>query len=948
MKCRYWGIFLSAILMAGNIYGQPWKQFADSAKSLRAQHEFDSSILYYTKAQQELMIDSVWTTSYALVLNDFGNLLFQMGRNAEAEKLYLESKSIREKVVGKSHPLYAFSCANLGNLYKETGSFKKSEEYQLTAIAIFEAVFGTEHPYYARACKNLGNLYLETGQYEKAEYFFIKSSTINEKVFGEQSAENSNALLDLGNLYYRLGQFEKAENIYLRSVNIDEKLFGKESLDYAYSSSNLGTLYQHTGQFQKAETYLVKAQAIIGAGMGNKNPDYAKSCGILAILYSQMGDYEKAEKLYGEAKEISLAVFGKDHPAYAIKCENLGTVYKVMGQYEKAEPQLLEALQIDKKTLGVEHPSYAGVCTKLAELYWCLKNTRAASDFFSESFNSQLVQVKKVFQFTNETEKELYLKEMQDYYRELLSFQFSTNAPANQGFTYTVSVASRNLILSSFQRLRYAIFHDPDTALRNRYDDWISKREQIAFWYGKSLDERGENIRILEDKVNALEKELASRSRLFKNQLEKKEPDWKDIQQSLKPTEAAIEFAEFPYYNGKRQTDSIYYIALILRKDMPEPTLVPLFEKRQLDSVLDDKTTSPGQHRLTFLYSRQNNRTAGGKSSLYDLIWQPMEGKLGGIRTIYFAAAGLLHKIAFAALAVSPTQVLSDQYRLVQLNSTAAIPENSMNSLVASDNIFLYGGVQYDEDSLTMKRRALKFSENDVATRSLPDDLLRGGVSDFYYLSQSGKEVDDIARLGKQRNYEVTLLKDMTATEESVKALSGKNTPAVLHFATHGFFFPDPKNRKKDEQADGAQVFQQSDNPLIRSGLALAGANNAWKGKPVAGIDDGILTAYEVSNMYLPNTKLVVLSACETGLGDIQGSEGVYGLQRAFKMAGVQNLVMSLWKVDDLATSNFMEEFYKNLFGQQTINDAFYNAQTTLKNKYRNDPYKWAAWILVR
>ena len=130
--------------------------------------------------------------------------------------------------------------------------------------------------------------------------------------------------------------------------------------------------------------------------------------------------------------------------------------------------------------------------------------------------------------------------------------------------------------------------------------------------------------------------------------------------------------------------------------------------------------------------------------------------------------------------------------------------------------------------------------------------------------------------------------------------------------------------------------------------MALSGANNAWKGKSIKGVEDGILTSYEVSNMYLPNTKLAVLSACETGLGDIQGSEGVYGLQRAFKLAGVENLIMSLWKVDDAATSEFMQEFYKNLFTKQTISTAFYNAQTIMKNKYRNDPYRWAAWVLIR
>jgi CHAT domain-containing protein len=235
-----------------------------------------------------------------------------------------------------------------------------------------------------------------------------------------------------------------------------------------------------------------------------------------------------------------------------------------------------------------------------------------------------------------------------------------------------------------------------------------------------------------------------------------------------------------------------------------------------------------------------------------------------------------------------------------------------------------------------------------MATRSLPKDLLRGAVGDFDYLSQTEKEITGIGSIARQQGYSVDVTDGVRASEESFKALSGKNSPAIIHLATHGFFFPDPKNSKKDEWRAGYTVFQQSENPLMRSGLALAGANNAWNGKPVEGVEDGILTAYEVSNMYLPNTQLVVLSACETGLGDIQGGEGVYGLQRAFKMAGVKNLVMSLWKVDDITSSEFMQEFYKNIFLKQSIQDAFAHAQTVLKNKYRNDPYKWAAWILVR
>jgi len=240
----------------------------------------------------------------------------------------------------------------------------------------------------------------------------------------------------------------------------------------------------------------------------------------------------------------------------------------------------------------------------------------------------------------------------------------------------------------------------------------------------------------------------------------------------------------------------------------------------------------------------------------------------------------------------------------------------------------------------------MAYHHNNEIKDFVSDDVTRGGS--WQYLPGTEKEVNTIDSLGQQKKYAVFSKSGNVATEESIKALSGNASPVVLHIATHGFFFPDPKTDTIKNKFASANVFRQSDNSLFRSGLLFAGANNAWTGKQIAGIDDGILTAYEVSNLYLPNTKLVVLSACETGLGDIEGNEGVYGLQRAFKIAGVENLIMSLWKVPDLETGEFMQLFYKNIFDKQSITDAFYNAQAIMKNKYRNEPFKWAAWILVR
>jgi CHAT domain-containing protein len=179
----------------------------------------------------------------------------------------------------------------------------------------------------------------------------------------------------------------------------------------------------------------------------------------------------------------------------------------------------------------------------------------------------------------------------------------------------------------------------------------------------------------------------------------------------------------------------------------------------------------------------------------------------------------------------------------------------------------------------------------------------------------------------------------------------GKTSPRILHIATHGFFFPDPQDTLKSRQRSSGEepVFKLSDNPMIRSGLLLAGANHAWKtGKPLRpGMEDGILTAYEISQMNLRNTELVVLSACETGLGQIEGNEGVYGLQRAFKIAGAKYLLMSLWQVPDKQTQELMEVFYKNwLEGGKNIPEAFREAQKTMRAKYSN-PFFWAGFVLV-
>jgi CHAT domain-containing protein len=832
-----------------------------------------------------------------------------------------------------------------GLIYKEKNNKKALDFILLSKANLPVDSAGTVC--YAKIITSLGNFYYDMGQFEKAEPLYVEAKNIREKALGKAHPEYANSLNNLAILYEDMGQYEKAELLYIESKNIREKALGKADPDYANSLNNLATLYMDMEQYEKAEPLYIEAKNIQEKVLGKAHPDYASSLNNLAALYKDMGQYEKAVPLYIEAINIREKVLGKAHPEYANSLNNLAIIYNYMGEYEKVEPLYIEAKNIREKALGKVHRYYASSLDNLASLYWVTNQPVKADSFYKEAFTIKYHQVQKILQFTSEKEKAAFVKNIignNDFY---YSFYYKSYSHAASAVPYAISFLSRNLILSSSQQLKKVINSSNDKNSLADYEKWTTLKKQIATFYSKG--EIGPAVRTLEDRADVLEKKLTQVSATFKNQ--RADKTWQNIQQRLTANQTAIEFVEFHYNTGKRWSDSTYYMALVLRKDKPEPILVPLFEKKQLDSILLQTGNKNTNNNVKALYAARGVKVGGNlvlSKSLYNLIWKPLESKLQGINTVYFAPAGVLHRVAFAALPVNDKQVLSDQYKLIQLATTASIPDQQSFFISATDKIILYGGISYDADTTALKRAALAYHVKSRISRSLPTVITRGEI--WNDLPGTVKEVDGIVYVGNTKQ-NISILKGINGTEESIKALEGKNSPVVLHIATHGFFFPDPKQDKNKAVETGlgnGKTFKQSDDPLFRSGLLFAGANNTWSGKAVEGVEDGILTAYEVSNMYLPNTKLVILSACETGLGDVKGSEGVYGLQRAFKMAGAENLIMSLWKVPDNETAEFMKEFYKNLFTKQSIANAFYNAQTTMKNKYRNDPYKWAAWVMVR
>ena len=867
----------------------------------------------------------------------------------EAEKWYLEAQAILEKVLGKEHPDYAESLNGLANLYYLTGNYEKAEALCLQARSIREKALGKEHPKYAESLNGLAILYVNMGNYEKAEPLYLKSKDIRENVLGKEHPDYASSLNNLGNLYRRMGNYEKAEALHLEAKDIREKVLGKEHPNYAQSLNNLAVLYTYMGDYEKAEALHLETKAIRAKVLGKEHPKYAATLQNLANLYYQTGNYEKAETLYLESKAICEKVLGKEHPEFAESLNNLGLLYTHTGHYEKAEALYLEAKTIWEKVLGKVNPEYSECLNNLALLYEKQKRFSESEPLTGEAAELECIRLSKSATFLSQRELAQYTATFQkngDNLDACLLARPPGQAGSLPGIAFDHSLFHKGFLLTAAARMNTSAAATPESMEISLH--LKTCRRRLAAEYAKPVA-RQKGVIELKEQANAAEKELARTVSGYAEAI--RQVKWQEVQAALKNDEAAIEFVHFGV-NFPQNADSKMYAALLLRPGFAAPQFIPLFEEKSLTALFRQDTE---------LQAEQTNNLYRNPA-LYALIWQPLEQALARAQTAYFSPDGLLHRLNLRAIATPDGHILAGRYRLIRLNSTRQLVIPPAAKAVANDAL-LYGGIQYDMDAGAIQKAnaslqpikpggssgELDFHDTDSIHRISYRGPGEGGT--WSYLPFSEVEATLLQHDLQEAGTPVRVLSGYAATEESFKAIS-RPSRRILHLATHGFFFPDPKKTVEDGgwQVDSEEpVFKLSDHPMIRSGLLLAGANYAWKsGQPLQpGMEDGILTAYEISQMDLSNTELAVLSACETGLGDIAGNEGVYGLQRAFKIAGVRYLLMSLWKIPDLETQQLMTTFYRHwLKDGQPVPDAFRTTQQEMREKYK-DPFLWAGFILV-
>ena len=836
--------------------------------------------------------------------------LSNAGQYDEALPLAERALAIRERVLGAEHPGTADSLNNLALLYDNKSDYAKAEPLLQRALAIREKALGAEHPDTAQSLNNLALLYDNKGDYVKAEPLYQRALAICEKRLGPEHPATPTLLNNLATLYRHKGDYAKAELLYQRALAIREKTLGSEHTATAQSLSNLAALYDVKDDYAKAEPLFQRALAIYEKTLGSEHPNTATLLNNLAALYDVKGDYAKAEPLFQRALAIDEKTLGSEHPATATSLNNLANLYLRKGDTAKAELLYLRALAIYEKVLGIEHPKTANLFDNLAVLSEKKGNLAQAIAFHSRVITIQEHNLALNTRTGSARQKQAYLTTVTNTSESTISLHVRS-VPANataRDLALTVILQRKGRTLDAMTDSLAALrkrANPEDQVLLDQLQEVNAQLARLVLNGPQRITpaEHRAKIKSLEEQKEKLEANISLRSSEFRAQAA---PVTIAAVQTAIPTDAAlVEFFGYRPFNAKAQkADEKFgarrYVAYVLRQ-RGEAQWVELGEATVIDEAvsklrlaLRDKTRAD---------VKQLARAVDEK------VMQPVRTLLGKTRRVLIAPDGALNLIPFAALVDEKGHYLLRHYEFSYLTSGRDLlrlqvkQPNKQTAMVVANPDF-----GNEANNSKAQERILKYRPG------AKDETRDGGLLSEYYFPPLDGTAEE-ARALKTMMSDATVLTEAQATEAALKQVS---SPRILHVATHGFFLED-SNASAGDGRELKQVSLKSEtpanqpieNPLLRSGLALAGANRLKSGP--GNEDDGILTAQEAAGLDLWGTKLVVLSACDTGVGEVKNGEGVYGLRRALVLAGSETQVMSLWPVSDKGTRDLMIEYYRRL-----------------------------------
>ncbi len=917
---------------------QTWEQMENDYENLLNESQNDLA-LNKAKELKQFALRNEGDTSlkYAVSLRYIGNC-FRFNNNNDSAIFYLEKSLSTLKNQNRYYSLEASFCLNnLGIILSDRSEYIKAIDFYLESLKLKTQILGAGHDDCLSILNNIAIVYSETGNYEAAENYYLK--VLEGKKINESKPDYASILNNLGSHYSDIGNYDLALKYYMESINIRKRYLNINHPDYISSLNNIGKFYLVNSNYKLAEKYFRLGLSLIKKEDGYNQKNLNSLLTNLGYLNLEIGNYKDARIYFSKAIDLAKNIFG-ELSMHNLHCmHGLGNLFFTTGNYKMAIKILKKTMKIEKSIFHESHFYYTSTLNNLGYAYLEMGKFINAKDYFNELINISSNLLIKNFSWLNVIGKESYWERSKFIYDNLNRFGIMSYSsfPSFTNFSYKANLIKKSLLLENSRQLDKAITESNDDSLifqfsemktlRRLYSKMQSEgsdKEELMDRYNKQADSLD---MILVNKVG----EYAALKRNF-------ELSWEDVQEGVSVDEAAIELVD--YYDSNDSSN--HYMALLVKKGIKYPLLIKLCKEEEL------------KH-----YSPESEL-----NDLYDLVWKPLRPYLEGIKTVYYSPSGLLNNIPFQALykeVNGQREYVMDNFKLHLLTSTRylALDLKKKEQEPIDNSIALFGGINYNDypnaviDTSTINESSeAAFLYKNAITLNRDLNSTRAGVS---YLPGTKTEVNTIAQLLKNNNWSVDMADGKNASEKKIKSYSGNNSKSILHIATHGFAYPVKEEKKQDmalRMIQGNERYRVADNPMIRSGLLFGGANLTWKGKGDSLLnktnEDGVLTAYELSQLDLSNTKLAVLSACETGKGAIQGSEGIFGLKRALKLAGVDNIIVSLWKVSDDATMEMMTLFYNELSKTKKPVSSFEIAQKAMRLKYPTEPKKWAGFVFVR
>jgi CHAT domain-containing protein/Flp pilus assembly protein TadD len=848
-------------------------------------------------------------------LNAEGMNAYKAGTYAKAKEYLVQAVAISRKTYGESSDEFTVSVTNLGYVNQAQGDYKSAKHNFRKVVKITQQRYDSIHIDQVESLMNLANVFLPAGEYDSCEFYLTQAQQLIYQAAQERSPHYFsrihlffNALINvqnsLGSLYFKKGQVDKAVVLLEQQRQFIRQTYPEDYQllpMYASTLNNLANYYIAKGNLDAA-TSIIKEQVVITEKHLGEPLPYLDALNNLGNTYRHREELDSAEHIW----DRTLAIIGQRNlegtDVHIYVLNNLGELLLARDSTAKAITVLRAAAELQETRVAINPRIYQTTLLNLAESYRWAGTYREADETYTRLTQLVINEVLHNFTYLSDSEKISFYRNSVDVLEGYAWFAFEVSGalklpPSKDQYRnpdalnrlLNVLLTTKGLILHPGYRLKNAITSGSNVEVKSKYQVWEdSKYAYATLRRADTLDVK--QMSYLLQQTESLEKWLRTNSTAFRKGFVMENGDWREIQKKLRPGEVAVEMV--------RLTGGHVYAALIITastKTHPATAFVKSTEKLHLEKQFYFQYANAIMHSLP-------------DSLSYDVYWHPILKAIereippgGTINRIYFSGDGVYNQINLNTLFNKKTgrYVLDESdirpvTTLMDIIAPVAKVENQRNALLVGSPAFSSG----------------------AAT----------GADSFVDLPGTEKEVTEILEMLVRQQWKVTLLKSGDARESTLKKV---NSPSVLHLATHGFF----TNTGTDDFVD----------ILLNSGVALAGANDERD----ADGEDGILTAYEMMNIDLDHTNLVVLSACETGLGKFYAGEGVYGLQRALRSAGAKAMIMSLWKVDDQATQKLMTAFYRLwLENPRDARAAFRKAQQELRISF-HDPKYWGAFVFT-